>query len=98
MVNSDGTITCTPSPDSNGTDTFTYAVEDGSGGSATVAVTVGVEPEGNDSVEFDADGPAPEVTPAVIPATSDDTGFDGDTNRLPETGLDVSLLAMVGSL
>ncbi|WP_144053173.1 tandem-95 repeat protein, partial [Xenococcus sp. PCC 7305] len=41
-VNADGTITYTPNPDFNGTDTYTYTIDDGNGGNApaTVAITV----------------------------------------------------------
>ena len=42
VVNLDGTVTYTPSPDFNGTDTITYTVSDGQGGfdTATVDITV----------------------------------------------------------
>ncbi len=47
IINVDGTITYTPDANFNGTDEFTYTVEDGNGGSAigTVTVTVNSRPD-----------------------------------------------------
>jgi hypothetical protein len=41
-LNSSGTITYTPSPDYNGSDSFTYSISDGRGGTATASVNVTV--------------------------------------------------------
>ena len=41
-ANSDGTVTYTPNPGFEGTDTFTYEVTDGDGGFTTAVVTVEV--------------------------------------------------------
>jgi len=43
-VNPDGTIRYTPDPDYNGTDSFTYTISDGAGGSATGTVNVTIIP------------------------------------------------------
>ena len=43
VVNPDGTVTYTPAANFNGTDSFTYTIEDGNGGSSTATVTVTVD-------------------------------------------------------
>ena len=43
-VNPDGSYTYTPAANFNGTDSFTYAVSDGNGGTALGTITVGVNP------------------------------------------------------
>ncbi len=69
----------TPNPDFNGTDTFTYTIDDGNGGTdtATVTVTVGAVNDApvavDDSIGTDEDVP---VTVDVLPNDSDP---DGDT-------------------
>ncbi|MEW8057838.1 MAG: retention module-containing protein, partial [Candidatus Thiodiazotropha endolucinida] len=69
----------TPNADFNGTDTFTYTIDDGNGGTdtATVTVTVGAVNDApvavDDSVGTDEDVP---VTVNVLPNDSDP---DGDT-------------------
>ncbi|WP_141350135.1 retention module-containing protein, partial [Zoogloea ramigera] len=43
-LNPDGTLRYVPNPDFNGTDTITYTISDGKGGTATAVVTVDVAP------------------------------------------------------
>ncbi|WP_306224535.1 Ig-like domain-containing protein [Bosea beijingensis] len=43
-INPDGTLTYTPNPDFNGTDTIVYTISDGQGGTASATVTVTVTP------------------------------------------------------
>ncbi len=43
-INVDGTLTYTPNADFNGSDSFTYTIEDGRGGSDTATVSVTVNP------------------------------------------------------
>ncbi|UXI69148.1 Ig-like domain-containing protein [Tahibacter amnicola] len=47
LKNADGSVTYTPVAGYTGTDTFTYAISDGNGGSATAQVTVTVGGAGN---------------------------------------------------
>ncbi|MEW8028376.1 MAG: retention module-containing protein, partial [Candidatus Thiodiazotropha sp.] len=67
----------TPNPDFNGTDTFTYTIDDGNGGTdtATVTVTVGAVNDAptanNDAVGTNEDTP---VTIDVLPNDSDPDG------------------------
>src|SRR5262249_31334165 len=42
VINADGTLTYTSNPDFSGTDTFSYTVSDGQGGTASAIVTVTV--------------------------------------------------------
>ena len=44
VVNNGANVTYTPAPNFNGSDSFTYTIDDGHGGSATGQVTVTVQP------------------------------------------------------
>ncbi len=44
VVNSDGTYTYTPNAEFHGTDSFTYTVDDGNGGTKTQTVTITIDP------------------------------------------------------
>jgi large repetitive protein len=44
VVNADGTLTYTPNKDFNGTDTITYTISDGQGGTSTAKVIVTIAP------------------------------------------------------
>ncbi|MEL7281074.1 MAG: Ig-like domain-containing protein [Pseudomonadota bacterium] len=52
---SDGSFTYTPDADFNGTDSFTYQVDDGNGGTTTATVTVTVDPVNDDPIASDVD-------------------------------------------
>lgn len=54
--NGDGTVTYRPNPDYNGSDSFTYRVSDGNGGSAQATVTVNVRPVNDAPVAVDDSG------------------------------------------
>jgi DNA/RNA endonuclease G (NUC1) len=43
-ITADGKILYTPNPNQNGADSFTYAISDGKGGTATAAVSVSINP------------------------------------------------------
>ncbi|MCX6879883.1 MAG: Ig-like domain-containing protein [Verrucomicrobia bacterium] len=70
----DGRITYTPSVDFAGTDSFTYTVGDGRGGSRTATVTVKVDPQADD--------------PVTTPDTA--TAYSGRTLTLDALGNDGS--------
>jgi Ca2+-binding RTX toxin-like protein len=78
VINLDGTVTYTPNADFNGSDTISYEISDGNGGTATatVAVTVnaiGDAPEAiNDVLSLDED------SSATIDVLLNDTDLDGD--------------------
>ncbi len=77
-VNGDGTLSYKGDANYNGTDTITYSISDGKGGtsSATVAVTVNsvndLPTAGNDSAVTDED------TPVTINVLANDGDVDGD--------------------
>jgi VCBS repeat-containing protein len=78
-MNADGSFTYTPAADFNGTDSFTYTVDDGLGGSAigTVSITINAANDApvanNDELVTDEDMPA---TGNVL---TNDTDADGDS-------------------
>ena len=80
--NGDGTVTYTPNPGfASGTDSFTYSVSDGNGGTDTATVTVGVTDPANvpPVVEAGPDATADEGnTVSLTPASF--TDFAGDTH------------------
>jgi Ca2+-binding RTX toxin-like protein len=77
-INPDNTLTYTPNPDFNGTDTITYTADDGTGNTTPGSVTVTVTPvndapvAGDDSASTDADAA---VTVDVL---ANDSDVDGD--------------------
>ncbi|WP_417235963.1 Ig-like domain-containing protein, partial [Bizionia paragorgiae] len=79
VINPDGTVTYTPDPDFNGTDTFEYTVTftlpDGTVGTEVATVTIIVSPV--DDVEEDF-AVTPEDTPVTIDVLANDT-FDPST-------------------
>ncbi|PLX68828.1 MAG: hypothetical protein C0602_08260, partial [Denitrovibrio sp.] len=100
VLNENGTFTYTPNADYNGSDSFTYTITDGKGGTSTATVNIGITsvndaPETSDkTVSVDADG---KVTFALddfseggAKDTEDDSSADMTTNivinSLPEHG------------
>ena len=77
--NGDGTLTYTPDSDFNGTDSFTYMVSDGNGGTDTGTVTVTVNPL-NDAPTATADAVATsEDTAVTFAVTGNDSDVEGDS-------------------
>jgi hypothetical protein len=84
----------TPDADFNGTDTFTYTVDDGNGGTDTATVIVTVDPVNDAPItvmtlpaQSGGDGQA--VSPLDVSAAFDDV--DGDTLGYTATGLPTGL-------
>ncbi|GAA0477594.1 hypothetical protein GCM10009096_19360 [Parasphingorhabdus litoris] len=88
VINPDGTLTYTPDANFNGTDTITYEISDGQGGTSTSTVTVTVGAENDD----------PTVTPLAALGNADADvialdvsgnfdDLDGDTLTFSQTGL-----------
>ncbi len=76
--NGDGTVTYTPGADYNGSDTFTYTVQDNSGATSNEAtVSIGVDPVNDAPVAADDSGTTPEDTPVTVDLTANDTDLDG---------------------
>lgn len=77
--NNDGTLTYTPNPGVNGTDSFTYTVTDGTE-SDTATVAVSIRDVNNAPVANDDDiAPIDEDTAAIGNVLTNDTDIDGDT-------------------
>ena len=82
-VNPDGGFSYTPAPNFNGSDTFSYTVDDGNGGSASATVSLTVAAV-NDAPVAAADRyPATEDTTLIVNAAAgvlaNDQDIDGDT-------------------
>jgi VCBS repeat-containing protein len=81
-VTADGTVKYTPNPNFHGTDSFTYTVSDGNGGSDTATVAVTVTPVNDapvanpDTYTTDEDTRLDVAAPGVL---GNDTDVDGDT-------------------
>ncbi|GJD94845.1 Ig-like domain-containing protein [Methylobacterium iners] len=88
-INADGTLTYTPNPNFHGTDTITYAILDGNGGTATASVTVVVNPV-NDTPTADpilADRANQDGRAVNVPLGPFFSDLDGDTLSFSATGL-----------
>jgi VCBS repeat-containing protein len=78
-INDDGTVTYTPEADFNGTDSFTYTVDDGNDGTTTATVTVTVDAV-NQAPVAEADAVATsEDTAVTYNVLGNDTDIDGDS-------------------
>ncbi|MGV0714852.1 Ig-like domain-containing protein [Mycolicibacterium sp. XJ662] len=78
---SDGKITYTPNADFHGTDSFTYTVSDGNGGTSTATVYVTVNPVNDAPVAVDDFYSTQQGTELMIPAPgvmANDFDVDGD--------------------
>jgi hypothetical protein len=80
-----GTVTCgattctyTPGPNFHGSDSFTYTISDGAGGTSTATVTLTVLSVNDAPVAVDDSGTTAEDTPFGLNVRSNDTDVDGD--------------------
>jgi hypothetical protein len=78
IVNPDGTITYTATPDANGTHRFTYTVRDPSGRTDTASVTITIVPADDAPVAVPDAATTPEDVPVVIDVLANDTDVEGD--------------------
>ncbi len=77
-INLDDTVTYTPTNDFYGTDSFTYAISDGQGGTDSAAVTVTVAPVNDAPVAVDDEALTAEDTPVTMDVLANDSDVDGD--------------------
>ncbi len=77
-IAADGTLTYEPNADFNGTDTITYVISDGNGGTSTAAVEVTVNAVNDPPVAVDDVATTNEDTPVTIGVLGNDTDTDGD--------------------
>jgi large repetitive protein len=85
VVNINGTITYTPNPNFNGTDTFKYTVTDGNGGTSTANVTIIVNSVNDAPTTVNDIGSTDEDIPVLIAVLSNDTDVDGDALAVTTT-------------
>jgi hypothetical protein len=76
--NGDGTITYTPDPDFNGSDSFVYEICDTIGSCDTATVSITVTPVNDPPVANPDSASTSEDTPVTIDATANDTDVDGN--------------------
>ena len=86
-INADGTVTYTPDPDFNGTDTFEYTITDANGNTSTAAVTVFVDPV-PDAIDDIAS--TDEDTPINIDVLADNGNGADDQGDAPATVIAVT--------
>ena len=78
-ASANGGFTYSPSANFNGTDSFTYTVSDGHGGTAHANATITVNPV-NDAPKANSDSVTTAInTPITIDVLANDTDVDGDT-------------------
>ncbi|MFL5710820.1 MAG: Ig-like domain-containing protein [Chloroflexota bacterium] len=76
-------LTYTPAPDANGSDSFTYTVNDGKGGLATGIVGVTITPTNDDPIAgTDALTVAEDATATSVDVLTNDTDVEGDTRTI----------------
>jgi hypothetical protein len=75
VVNANGTITYTPASNYNGTDSLTYSVSDGQGGTASASVSISVTPV-NDPPSANAGGPYTVAEGATVTVTGSGSDID----------------------
>lgn len=69
----------TPDPDFNGSDSFSYTIDDGNGGEDTATVSITILPVNDPPVANDDTAAAQEDTPVIVDALANDADVDGDT-------------------
>jgi CshA-type fibril repeat protein len=87
-INPDGTITYTPLPNFNGSDSLTYSVSDGNGGAATATVNITVQPV-NDApdVSVDLSSQSVQYSDGIAVVTISATDIDSASLSLTPSGL-----------
>ena len=84
MVNADGTLTYTPNANYNGSDTITYSISDGKGGTASATVAVTVNGVNDNPVAAGDAASTNEDTGVTVAVLGNDSDVDGD--KLSVTG------------
>ncbi|MDX1919723.1 MAG: cadherin-like domain-containing protein, partial [Candidatus Caenarcaniphilales bacterium] len=79
LINSDGTVTYTPNANFYGSDTFTYTISDGHGGTSTASVNVTIDPVDDLPEAVNDMTTTSENTPLIISVLNNDVEVDGDT-------------------
>ncbi|MCP4424410.1 MAG: tandem-95 repeat protein, partial [Chloroflexi bacterium] len=78
VINSDYTLTYTPTADYDGGDSFTYTVDDGHGATATALVLLAVDPVNDAPIANNDVATTPEDTTVTVAVLANDSDVDGD--------------------
>jgi len=81
-----GHVKYSPAADFHGTDSFTYVVSDGHGGTATGTVNVTVNSVNDNPVAVSDSASTDEDTPVTVDVVANDTDVDGDGRTLQSVG------------
>ncbi|MCL4264506.1 MAG: tandem-95 repeat protein [Anaerolineae bacterium] len=79
VINPGGSVTYSPAADSTGSDSFTYTISDGHGGSATATVTLTIVPVNDTPLAADDTAATNEDTAVTIDVLANDSDVDGDS-------------------
>jgi large repetitive protein len=79
VVNNANSVTYSPAANFNGTDSFSYTINDGHGGTATATVSVTINAVNDDPVAVDDSASTNEDRPVTIDVRTNDSDIDGDS-------------------
>lgn len=86
VLNQNGTVTYTPSANYHGPDTFTYAISDGNGGTASGTVNVTVSSVNDNPIATNETVTVTEDIAAIINVLANDTDIDGNPLSVSAVG------------
>ena len=78
VINADGTISYTPNANFNGTDTITYSISDGKGGTSTAIATITILPVNDPPIVGPDTATVPEEGSVTINVLANDSDPEGD--------------------
>ncbi|WP_422049928.1 beta strand repeat-containing protein [Shimia sp.] len=84
--NGDGSVTYTPNANFNGSDSFTYQISDGNGGTDSGSVSVNIAPVNDAPIAVNDATTTNEDTAVVINLLANDTDLDGDSLTISNIG------------
>ncbi len=79
VLNANDTVTYTPNPNFNGSDSFTYEIDDPDGETSSATVNVTILPVNDPPVAVDDSATTDEDTAVTVAVLSNDTDLDNDT-------------------
>jgi DNA/RNA endonuclease G (NUC1) len=86
VTNNGSNVTYSPAANFNGTDSFTYTISDGHGGTATASVSVTINPVNDNPVAVADSATTNEDTSVAIDVVANDTDVDNDSLTLASVG------------
>ena len=84
--NGDGTLTYAPNANFSGSDSFSYTISDGRGGSDTATVNVTISPVNDDPAANDDTATVNEDDTVIITVLNNDNDIDGDSVSIDSFG------------